>query len=763
MADIKVVVDYSDLTGLIKTSGQTKQALSLMARSFAKTNDQKAYMAGIAKIVAANKRLGIESAMTKSQIMKLGSQMRQEALFAEELAMATAKASTHINAMGKSSNRAGIAMQQTGYQVGDFLVQVQGGTNPMVAFGQQATQLVGVLYLLPQATLAAKIGILGLKLSMGAIIAIVSIIVPLLSALGAYWLRSKENADEAKSAVDRLKSSLEALESITFDSKTTGLGAFEEKWKSILSLQREYLREQIKLSRSTLFGEMELGGKLNKRSASIERMQANIAAGRSGPGAGEGQEAFDLEVANVAKLKAIRLELNNLDLTNSETLATSYETALSRLTAEHNLTQVEQEKLRLFAEQSGIISVIVQEGQKVVKNSEEVAKAEEAAAKAEQDRIDKLKVINDQAKAELISMRAKTHLLEIENKSGKNSRAYKIEAAYYDDKALRSKLEAAGVEESTIESQLAQLAIQRSLTEQLDKQEIKRLAALTDQEYQNMLYAQAYALSRGQAPTTPPKPPSTKDSGKSDAQKLMEQVKAITAVGEKQKALVGLYGAEREVRSEIIDLQNKYGINLVKNHEAAVIAAVEMKVAAEDRQRAIDEALKAQKQLADVIGNSMSNAMMSIVDGTQSVKDAFKSMASDIIKHLYKVLVVQQMVRAFGGFLGGSSNTAIAGIGDALKTYEGGGYTGSGSRSGGLDGKGGFMAMVHPNETVVDHTKGQSAGGGVTIVQNINISTGVQQTVRAEIRQMMPQIANSAKAAVVDAKRRGGSYGKAFA
>ena len=163
MADIKVVVDYSDLTGLIKTSGQTKQALSLMARSFAKTNDQKAYMAGIAKIVAANKRLGIESAMTKSQIMKLGSQMRQEALFAEELAMATAKASTHINAMGKSSNRAGIAMQQTGYQVGDFLVQVQGGTNPMVAFGQQATQLVGVLYLLPQATLAAKIGILGLK------------------------------------------------------------------------------------------------------------------------------------------------------------------------------------------------------------------------------------------------------------------------------------------------------------------------------------------------------------------------------------------------------------------------------------------------------------------------------------------------------------------------------------------------------------------------------------------------------------------------
>ena len=75
------------------------------------------------------------------------------------------------------------------------------------------------------------------------------------------------------------------------------------------------------------------------------------------------------------------------------------------------------------------------------------------------------------------------------------------------------------------------------------------------------------------------------------------------------------------------------------------------------------------------------------------------------------------------------------------------------------------MAMLHPRETVVDHTKGQSLGGGdtVTVNQTINVTTGVQQTVRTEIKQLMPQIAESAKAAVVDAKRRGGSYGRAFA
>ena len=54
-----------------------------------------------------------------------------------------------------------------------------------------------------------------------------------------------------------------------------------------------------------------------------------------------------------------------------------------------------------------------------------------------------------------------------------------------------------------------------------------------------------------------------------------------------------------------------------------------------------------------------------------------------------------------------------------MSDFEGGGYTGGGVRAGGMDGKGGFMAMVHPNETVIDHTKGQRTGGA-TVNFNIN-------------------------------------------
>jgi hypothetical protein len=43
--------------------------------------------------------------------------------------------------------------------------------------------------------------------------------------------------------------------------------------------------------------------------------------------------------------------------------------------------------------------------------------------------------------------------------------------------------------------------------------------------------------------------------------------------------------------------------------------------------------------------------------------------------------------------------------GQTLASFEGGGFTGYGARAGGMDGKGGRLAMLHPNETVIDHTK----------------------------------------------------------
>jgi len=153
------------------------------------------------------------------------------------------------------------------------------------------------------------------------------------------------------------------------------------------------------------------------------------------------------------------------------------------------------------------------------------------------------------------------------------------------------------------------------------------------------------------------------------------------------------------------------------------------------------------KSIAETIRSSFSDSLMSIVDGTKTVAQAFKDMTRQIILKLYEQLVVQQIVNAAMGLVG----RAFPSLAPFLNTaWNGGGVTGNKPVLVGE--KGPEIIVPSRNAQVVPNH--QMGGGGVTVVQNINISTGVQQTVRSEIRSLMPQIAESAKAAVFDAQRR---------
>jgi hypothetical protein len=159
----------------------------------------------------------------------------------------------------------------------------------------------------------------------------------------------------------------------------------------------------------------------------------------------------------------------------------------------------------------------------------------------------------------------------------------------------------------------------------------------------------------------------------------------------------------------------------------------------------------------ETVESSIESSMMSLVSGTMNVQDAFKSMASQVVSELFRVLVVQRMVNAAMGFFGVPS-------GPMPGTRAGGGSVQAGNAY--MTGESGRELFVPAqNGRILSPAQTRMVGGGeaVTVVQNINISTGVQQTVRAEIKGMMPQIADNAKAAVLDAKRRGGGYGRAMA
>ena len=118
---------------------------------------------------------------------------------------------------------------------------------------------------------------------------------------------------------------------------------------------------------------------------------------------------------------------------------------------------------------------------------------------------------------------------------------------------------------------------------------------------------------------------------------------------------------------------------------------------------------------------SMKSFEDAIVNGLKNGKLSFKNFADVVITELLRVavqqLVVKNLINALS-FMNFTTPTSGGGGGGA-PSFDNGGYTGMGARAGGVDGKGGFPAILHPNETVIDHTKGQGMGATV----NFNIST----------------------------------------
>ncbi|MBY6138524.1 hypothetical protein KUV26_03670 [Leisingera daeponensis] len=151
---------------------------------------------------------------------------------------------------------------------------------------------------------------------------------------------------------------------------------------------------------------------------------------------------------------------------------------------------------------------------------------------------------------------------------------------------------------------------------------------------------------------------------------------------------------------------------------------------------AVEQKFGDAKSAADSLKSSAASTFASIVTGAQSAQDALSSLLSSWAQMF-----------ANAAFMGVMKDSGIFdGVGDLL-SFDGGGYTGSGPRSGGLDGKGGYLAMVHPNESVIDHSKGQrmpasSNGGRVEINVNVSGARGnaeIESMVESGVRQGLQQ------------------------
>jgi len=171
-------------------------------------------------------------------------------------------------------------------------------------------------------------------------------------------------------------------------------------------------------------------------------------------------------------------------------------------------------------------------------------------------------------------------------------------------------------------------------------------------------------------------------------------------------------------------------------------------------------------------GNSLSQELAEgLVNGKLALDD-FKNIARSFVTQLIAEFIRLQVINQIL-----NSVFSLSGTPNALPTgniFGGGGGAPTGAPSGG-----GFLAtggtaqrgrptlvgergpeIIIPNtaSTVMNSNNTRSAlgGGSVVVNQSINVSTGVSQTVRAELLNFLPVIQNQTLTAVAQAKSKGG-------
>lgn len=266
---------------------------------------------------------------------------------------------------------------------------------------------------------------------------------------------------------------------------------------------------------------------------------------------------------------------------------------------------------------------------------------------------------------------------------------------------------------------------------------------------------------------TPPPTTTNTDTGKKtksrggadEFKRAVEQTEKQIAANQAEAASLeqlaqagNLYGGSLEYarkRAELLVAAQQAGVDLtpemISGIEQLAQAYVESGEAASEAARRMKDVETATARGKDALGGVFD----AIVEGGGRAKEAIAGLLMEIAKAQFKKSMFGMIESAGGGGF-------LAGLG-SLMSFDGGGNTGNGARAGGLDGKGGFLAMVHPRERIIDETRGGAAaqieivGGGLELTDNGQIMARVQA-----VSRQSAQAAYSA--AITDTRRNLGAW-----
>ena len=625
----------------------------------------------------------------------------------------------------RSMNATGVALQQTGYQVGDFLVQVQSGTNWMVAFGQQATQLVGILPMFGSVLGVSGTALIGISAALG-------IVIPLLTALGAVWMRTRDATDETTEATKQFESALKSLDSTVQDWLTTKKAAAAGLTVQELVGGQSLTEAEAELARAKAVVDRLQQIQAGTQPGMTLRDFSQIAGGVNLP---EARAALDKAQQRVDDLRAMMAEVGQQERAEIER-----QIELLGIRAQYGEDSVEYRQrevelaLQAFAEETRARQDIAAGDKEILILREAIRLAQEAAVEASEREGDAQRRLLDAqiaawvAEEEAYAARmqsANERIAQYEREVALNeailqygAESAEVEAvrreqamaaveayiqqegltgdiaqrmrdaaaaAYDTDAAVAATANSAKGLSSALKDAATAMSSLAGFSANLDKalavatakvdalragadaavagtiagmrvdlesRTAAALAAGADRSDVEILYAaglgqidQLQTMENERIRLQDANKGGGGGKGTQAERRVMGDVtgKMLRDI-EQERELLGLYGQQRREREIAIEIENSLRESKKQATEEQIAAAA-AKIAAEER---VNETLKRQIEVMDTIGktleSSLTSGLMSIVDGTKTVGDAFRDMAKLIITELYRVLVVQRLV-----------------------------------------------------------------------------------------------------------------------
>ena len=680
---------------------------------------------------------------------------------------------------GKRMNTFNMRLQQGGYQLQDFVVQLQSGTSFFTAFGQQGSQFAGIFG--PQGAV------------IGAIIAIGSAV----GGMGYKMLTASEDVKTLQEKIEDLETATsdyaDALSGLTMPVDAFGnvidqvAGKVSALSQAMLEIKQIKFEESLKAVTNLLpaFESSPLGRGMTGMEAKnifdlfpeIKQTQsagpAAVTAAKFGTLIGKAMEAEGIE-EQAAAFEAIRqsvIELAGPFEKMDKKQRQFYESVIA---AQNQIQQVieaneaanakiEDEKQRKLDKLNKARFAAIMAAYAAGKKLEEKRKKEIEQEEANQKRLDAAgdkAILERQAKAELDLFKANAayereqkeldaagDLAILENQARAERELNDANSKYEGEQnAIRQK----ELDElnDKIEEMAERLSIPFAAALGLIRQAKEEATVGLD------AFGGPGSFKYGGSQTFKPDPEKIKKAQKSDLQILKEQLQL-------EDALLG----KTEARQRVIQA---LGVKFVEDNPKTV-AGLEAQITANENLLRIEEE---RKRMNDLVTDSMENGLMAMADGTKTVSDAFRDMAREIIAELYRILVVQQMVNAAKSFFGFpfADGGAFSG-GSQIQAYANGGVVGSPTLFPMAGGKTGPMGEAGP-EAIMPLKRGangklgvQMEGGGgdnVVINQSFNFQANGDDSVKKIIAQAAPQIAQMTKNSMLNDRRRGGTTKAVF-